>query len=68
MGWKEIGGLHHRGSYDLDQHAKFSGQDLSYFDAELNQRYNPFIIECSLGLNRMFLAVLFESYTEELLQ
>jgi glycyl-tRNA synthetase len=68
MGDKEIGGLHHRGTYDLDQHSKFSGQDLTYFDQENNIRYNPEIIEASLGLGRMFLAVVFDNYKEELLE
>jgi glycyl-tRNA synthetase len=68
MGDKEIGGLHHRGTYDLDQHSKFSGQDLSYFDQENNIRYNPEIIETSLGLGRMFLAVVFDCYKEEVLE
>jgi glycyl-tRNA synthetase len=67
LGFKEMGGLHHRGSYDLDQHSKFSGQDLTYFDPILNQRYNPWIIESSLGFGRMFLATLFEHYHEELI-
>lgn len=62
MGNKEIGGLHHRGTYDLDQHSKFSGQDLSYFDQEKSIRYNPVVIETSLGLGRMFLAVMFDAY------
>jgi glycyl-tRNA synthetase len=67
MGWKEIGGLHNRTSYDTDQHSKYSGQDLSYLDPETNQRYNPYIIEASLGFNRMFLACLFEHYKSEVL-
>jgi glycyl-tRNA synthetase len=65
MGDKEIGGLHHRGTYDLDQHSKFSGQDLTYFDQENNIRYNPEIIETSLGLGRMFLATMFDHYYTE---
>ena len=65
MGFKEIEGVHHRGSYDLDQHSKFSGQDLSYFDQATGARFNPFIIECSGGFNRLFLAALFEFYREE---
>jgi glycyl-tRNA synthetase len=68
MGDKEIGGLHNRGSYDLDQHSKFSGQDLSYFDPETNEKYNPEVIETSLGFGRMFLAVMFEHYNEEELE
>lgn len=65
LGFKEIEGVHDRGSYDLDQHSKFSGQDLTYFDSETNERFNPYIVECSGGFNRLFLASLFEFYREE---
>ncbi len=65
MGWKEMCGVHNRTSYDTDQHAKFSGQDLTYFDPETNERYNPYIVEVSAGFNRMFLASLFEFYQEK---
>jgi glycyl-tRNA synthetase len=65
MGSKELEGLHNRTSYDTDQHSKFSGQDLTYLDPETNARYNPYIVECSAGFNRMFLASLFEFYEEE---
>lgn len=68
MGAKEVGGLHNRGSYDLDQHSKFSGQELGYFDQDVATRYNPEIIETSLGFGRMFLAVIFEHYDEEVLE
>ena len=65
MGWKEIVGVHNRTSYDTDQHSKFSGQDLSYFDAVSGEKYNPYIIEVSAGFNRMFLATMFEHYKVE---
>ncbi len=65
LGFKEVEGLHNRGSYDLDQHSKFSGKDLTYFDSETNERFNPYIIESSAGFNRLFLATLFEFYREE---
>lgn len=68
IGFKEVEGVHHRGSYDLDQHAKFSGEDLSYFDQEKNERFNPFIVECSGGFNRLFLLTLFEFYREEMVK
>lgn len=68
IGFKELGGLHHRGTYDLDQHSKFSGKDLTYFDPQTNERYNPFIIEASLGVTRMYLAVMFEFYREEVIK
>ena len=65
LGFKEIEGVHDRGSYDLDQHSKFSGQDLTYFDQETGERFNPYIVECSGGFGRLFLATLFEFYKEE---
>jgi glycyl-tRNA synthetase len=65
LGFKEIEGLHNRGSYDLDQHSKFSGQDLTYFDSDTNEKFNPFIVESSAGFGRLFLATLFEFYREE---
>jgi glycyl-tRNA synthetase len=65
LGFKEIEGIHDRGSYDLDQHSKFSGQDLSYYDPETKEKYNPYIVECSGGLNRLFLACMFDFYHSE---
>jgi len=66
LGFKEIEGVHHRGSYDLDQHSRFSGEDLSYRDPENAKiKFNPFIVECSAGFSRIFLACLFEFYREE---
>ncbi len=65
MGFKEIEGVHHRGDYDLTQHQKFSGTDLSYFDEKTGQRFLPYIVECSGGFNRLFLATLFEFYRED---
>ena len=65
IGFKEMEGVHNRTSYDTDQHSKFSKKDLSYFDPEINKRYNPYIIEMSAGINRMFLMLLFEFYKEE---
>jgi glycyl-tRNA synthetase len=65
LGFREIEGVHDRGSYDLDQHSKFSGSDLTYFDQESGEHFNPFIVECSAGFSRMILAVLFEFYKEE---
>jgi glycyl-tRNA synthetase len=66
LGFKEMEGLHDRGSYDLDQHSKFSGQDLTYQDPQNpSRRFNPPIIEASAGFNRVFLACLFEFYSEE---
>jgi glycyl-tRNA synthetase len=65
LGFKEMEGVHNRTSYDTDQHNKFSGTDLTYFDTENSTRYNPYIVEMSAGFNRIFLAVLFEFYNEE---
>lgn len=65
LGFKELEGVHARGDYDLTQHAKGSGKDLSYFEASTNERYVPHIIESSVGVGRMFLAVLTDAYTEE---
>ncbi|MDP3882794.1 MAG: glycine--tRNA ligase [Candidatus Staskawiczbacteria bacterium] len=65
FGFKEIEGVHARGDYDLTQHAKFSKTDLSYTDAETKEKYVPHIIESSVGVGRIFLAMLTEAYTEE---
>ena len=65
FGWKELEGIHARGSYDLTQHTKFSGVNLEYYDDINNKRYIPHIIESSIGLGRLFLAVLTDAYNEE---
>jgi glycyl-tRNA synthetase len=62
---KELEGIHARGDYDLSQHAQFSGQDLSYFDAEKSEHYLPHIIESSVGVGRTLLALLCEVYEQE---
>jgi glycyl-tRNA synthetase len=67
MGFKEVEGIHSRTDFDLSQHQKFSGKKLQYFDTELNQSYVPYVIETSIGLDRMFLTVLSSAYTEETL-
>ena len=64
-GFKEVEGIHARGDWDLSQHQKFSGVDLTYFDQERNERYLPNIMETSVGLNRLFLMFLDNAYTEE---
>jgi glycyl-tRNA synthetase len=64
-GFKEVEGIHARGDWDLSQHSKFSGQDLSYFDEKTRERYIPHIMETSAGLARMFFMVLDQAYTEE---
>jgi glycyl-tRNA synthetase len=65
MGFKELEGIHSRTDFDLKNHEKFSGKKLQYFDPETNQSYIPYVVETSLGLDRMFLAILSKSYKEE---
>jgi glycyl-tRNA synthetase len=68
MGFKELEGIHSRTDFDLKQHEEFSGKKLQYFDPELNENYVPFVVETSIGLDRMFLAVLSASYKMEQLE
>ena len=65
MGFKELEGIHSRTNFDLSAHEKYSGKKLRYFDSEVNESYVPYVIETSIGLDRMFLAVLSHAYTEE---
>lgn len=65
LGFDELEGIHDRTDYDLKQHMEFSGVDLTYLDPETNERYIPWILETSVGLGRMFLAVLADAYHEE---
>jgi len=65
FGFKELEGIHARGDYDLNQHSKYSGQDLSYLDPIANQKFIPHIVETSGGVGRTFLALLCEAYEEE---
>ncbi len=65
FGFKELEGVHARGDYDLSQHGKFSGKDLSYLDQTTKEKYIPHIIESSVGVGRTMLAVLCDGYTEE---
>ena len=67
FGFKELEGIHSRTDFDLSQHEKYSGKKLRYFDPETNESYVPFVIETSIGVDRMFLAVLSNAYTEETL-
>lgn len=64
-GFKELEGVHARGDWDLSQHSKFSGVDLSYFDEATKERFTPHIVETSVGDARMTLAFLDNAYTEE---
>ena len=67
-GWAENEGIHWRGDYDLTQHSKFSGKDLSYVDPITNEKYIPWIVETSGGVDRTFLYMLFDAYEEEKLE
>ncbi len=64
-GWQEIEGVANRGNFDLSAHMKASGKDLTYFDEEAKERYAPFVIEPSAGVERIALAVLCDAYREE---
>ena len=68
FGFKELEGIHARSDYDLTQHSKFSGQDLSYRDPQTNEKYMPWIIESSVGVGRSVLAFITDAYTEESLE
>ncbi|MCW5909708.1 MAG: glycine--tRNA ligase [Cyclobacteriaceae bacterium] len=68
MGFRELEGIHSRTDFDLKSHEKYSGKKLQYFDSEDNQNYIPYVVETSVGLDRMFLSVLASSYKEEKLE
>lgn len=68
MGFRELEGIHSRTDFDLKSHEKYSGKKLQYFDPELNESYVPYVVETSIGLDRMFLAVLSSAYKEEQLE
>jgi glycyl-tRNA synthetase len=65
FGWQELEGIHNRTDFDLKRHMEFSGKDLSVFDEETKQRYVPYIIETSVGADRLALATLVNGYVEE---
>ena len=65
FGWGELWGVADRTDYDLTQHQTVSGRDLTYFDPETNERYIPYVVEPSLGVERSVLAVLVDAYDEE---
>lgn len=67
FGFKELEGIHSRTDFDLKQHEQFSGKKMRYFDAETNESYIPYVVETSIGLDRMFLAVLSYAFDEETL-
>jgi glycyl-tRNA synthetase len=65
LGFQEIEGVHNRGDFDLMRHQEYSGKKLEYFDQPTNRRYVPYVIETSVGADRVTLAVLVNSYREE---
>ena len=67
FGFKELEGIHSRTDFDLASHEKFTGKKLQYFDPERNENYVPYVVETSIGLDRMFLALLSNALTEETL-
>src|SRR3954463_9687541 len=67
IGFKEVEGIHSRTDYDLSRHQEFSGKKLTYFDNEINKHYVPYVIETSIGLDRMFLLILSHAYDEEII-
>ena len=68
FGFKEVEGIHSRTNFDLSQHEKFSGKSIKYFDPETNESYVPYVVETSIGVDRMFLSVMCGSYCEEQLE
>ncbi len=68
FGFREIEGIHSRTDFDLSAHQKHSGKKLQYFDPETNESYVPYVVETSIGLDRMFLAIVSHAYTEETLE
>lgn len=68
LGFDEIEGVHDRTDYDLTQHMKFSGVDLNYVDPQTKEKYIPWILETSMGLGRVFMAVISDAYTVEQLE
>ncbi|MFN8320587.1 MAG: glycine--tRNA ligase [Saprospiraceae bacterium] len=65
FGFRELEGIHSRTDFDLTEHQKLSGKKLQYFDPELNENYVPYVVETSIGCDRMFLAMISQAFTEE---
>ena len=68
MGWSELNGIHNRTDFDLSRHEKYSGKSMTYLDPLTNERFVPFVVEYSIGADRLMLAVLCEAYAEEQLE
>ena len=65
FGFKEVEGIHSRTDFDLKQHEEYSGKNIKYFDPELNKNYTPYVVETSIGVDRLFLLLMAEAYQEE---
>ena len=68
FGFKEVEGIHSRTNFDLSQHEKYSGKSIKYFDPQTNESYTPYVIETSIGVDRMFLSIMCHAYDEEKLE
>ena len=68
IGWKELEGIHNRSDFDLRQHQEFSGRNMEYLDPATNEKYLPFIIETSVGCDRMLLALMCDAYEDQTLE
>ena len=68
FGFKEVEGIHSRTNFDLRQHEKYSGKSIKYFDPQTNESYTPYVIETSIGVDRMFLSIMCHAYEEEKLE
>ncbi|NOX38052.1 MAG: glycine--tRNA ligase [Calditrichaeota bacterium] len=65
FGWSEIEGIHNRTDFDLSRHQQYSGKDLRYYDQESGEKYVPYVVETSTGVDRLLLTTLVDAYTEE---
>lgn len=68
IGWSELNGIHNRTNYDLSRHSEFSGKNMEYMDPVTNEKYVPYVVEYSIGADRLMLAALTEAYDEEALE
>ncbi len=68
MGFREVEGIHSRTDFDLGNHEKFSGKKMQYFDTESNKSFIPYVVETSIGVDRMFLSVISNAYQEEIVE
>ncbi len=68
IGWEELNGIHHRGTWDLSRHSEFSGKKMEYMDPETNEKFIPTVIEYSIGADRLTLALICEAYHKETLE